>query len=161
MPVDYQNLQPSTSIENSFLTFASLPKKIVKLDKAKRQSREKLSSKTLTSTPLKEELEKAQEKRKLRENKLKGTVGKKTTKKRTGRKWFEEERPEESSVDFSDICDDSELHDVDLSFIPYLLQELLTTETKFAVFVENSEMIKCCAVGTFYVSLGILQKAQG
>lgn len=67
--IDYLDPQPSTSKDNSFSTFAPLPKKPVKANENKRKSRKKLSSKILTSTPIKEELEKVEEKRKLREKK--------------------------------------------------------------------------------------------
>lgn len=64
--IDFQDPQPSTSKENSFLAMAPiLPKKNVNKG-VERKSRKKQNSKILTSTPVKEELETAAEKKRLR-----------------------------------------------------------------------------------------------
>lgn len=136
--IDYQDPQPSTSKENSFLAMAPIPKK--KVDKkVTRKSREKQCSKILTSTPVREELEAAEEKKRLREENLKRKEKEKMAKKKTVRRCFSDETlgtkkfkgkqklkkettPESSDdsmdEDLSDICNDDELDDVELSFIP-------------------------------------------
>lgn len=136
--VDYENPRPSTSKANSFLSMVPIPtKKVTK--EVKRKGQKKQCSKILTSTPVKEELEIAQEKKRLREENLKKQEKEKTFNKKTVRTCFNEEiqdrkklkgkqkmkkdaTPETSDdsleEDLSDICDDDELDDINLSFIP-------------------------------------------
>lgn len=68
--IDYQDPQPSTSRENSFLAMAPIPKKKVD-QKVTRKSREKQCSKILTSIPVREELQAAEEKKKIKGRKSK------------------------------------------------------------------------------------------
>lgn len=135
--IDLQVSQPSTSKDNSFLALAPIQKQVNK--EIKRKPPKKQNSKILTSTPIGKELEAAEEKKRLREESLKRKNDDKTDKKKLVRRCFSSETTSNNKLkgkkrlkedaesdssddsvdeDLSDICDDDELDDVELSFIP-------------------------------------------
>ncbi|CAG9772301.1 unnamed protein product [Ceutorhynchus assimilis] len=114
--------------QNSFFSFAPIKKKTVKPEAAKRKSRDKLSSKILTSTPMKEQLEEAEKKRRnaadkkaksvkrnfyISEKKVKKDE-KKIKKLTIKRRKLSESSSSNESESSNDLCDDDELDDVDL-----------------------------------------------
>lgn len=132
-PDVYENPIPSTSKDNSFLTFAPVPKKV----KNVRNNRPgvKQHSEILTSTPMKIKLEIAKEKRKINEEKKKLREMKKASrqldfqsniripqkKKPTKPKRkikLEKYSSDENDLDPKSLCQDDEFDDLDTDILP-------------------------------------------
>lgn len=128
----YVNPIPSTSKDSSFLSFAPIPKKVVKPGKTK--GRAKQHSEIITSTPMKVKLEVAEEKRKANEIKKKEREMKKAARclgfdnkkdkikkpaKPKRKIKHEHDSSEESDIDDPKmLCQDDEFDDFDNNLLP-------------------------------------------
>lgn len=137
----YENPRQSTSKDNSFMVFAPVPKKKIKLNEKKLVQREKQHSELLTSTPMKVKLEEVERKRKVNASKKKEReikkaarmltmkeekiakiskdkkLGTKTkTVKRRNKTIVEDKTSEESEADVKALCQDED-SDIDINDI--------------------------------------------